>query len=328
MIDEEDVTAQLLRLAGAPPDPPADRAERVRQTVHREWRADRRRRTIRRSAAAVIATLAVAASLTIVLRTTPPRFTTARPPERAIAAGERILGQPLVRRQRGESQPLSVATPVYAGDVIETDRASRASLRASDGSSVRIDQESRVRLTAPAVIELVAGAAYVATSDGSRGFEVRTPIGAVRDVGTQFEVRLIDSTLLLRVRTGRVEIRRGASVTAAGGGTEATVTTSGIAIRQVPPYGSEWAWTTALAPSFAIEGRPLRAFLEHTAAEEGWILRYADPAVAEAAGRITLHGLVDGLRAEEALSVALATSGLRSRLRAGELFVSRPADAR
>ena len=39
MIDEEDVTAQLLRLAGAPPDPPADRAERVRQTVHREWPA-------------------------------------------------------------------------------------------------------------------------------------------------------------------------------------------------------------------------------------------------------------------------------------------------
>ena len=62
MIDEEDLTAQLLRLAGAPPDPPADRAERVRQTVHREWRADRRRRTFA-ARGRLIATLAVAASL-------------------------------------------------------------------------------------------------------------------------------------------------------------------------------------------------------------------------------------------------------------------------
>ena len=77
-----------------------------------------------------------------------------------------------------------------------------------------------------------------------------------------------------------------------------------------------------------MEGRPLRAFLEHTAIEEGWTLRYADPAVAEAAGRIVLHGSVEGLRAEEALDVALATSGLEYRLRDGEILVSRPAPER
>ena len=39
MTDEEDVTAQLLRLAGAPPEPPAERRARVRQAVHGAWRA-------------------------------------------------------------------------------------------------------------------------------------------------------------------------------------------------------------------------------------------------------------------------------------------------
>ena len=83
-----------------------------------------------------------------------------------------------------------------------------------------------------------------------------------------------------------------------------------------------------MAPPFAIEGRPLHVFLEHIVAEEGWTLRYSNPDVAEAARRIVLHGSVDGLKAEEALGVALATSGLQYRLEAGELLVSRPATAR
>jgi hypothetical protein len=94
----------------------------------------------------------------------------------------------------------------------------------------------------------------------------------------------------------------------------------------MPPYGPEWAWVATLASPFAIEGHSLRAFLEHTAAEEGWTLRYASPAVAEAADRILLHGSVDGLGAEDALEVALATSGLQYRLRDGELLVSRPSE--
>ena len=331
MTDEEDVTAQLLRLAGAPPDPPAERTERVRQVVHREWRASRRGPMIRRGAAAATALLAVAAGLVITIRMDPPRPVAPPPSERSLAIAERIQGRPLVLRQRegrGDPQPLSVSTSVDTDDVIETGDAARAALRATDGSSVRIDQSSRVRLVAPAVIELIAGAVYVASSDGSRGFEVRTPMGVVRDLGTQFEVRLSNSSLRLRVRAGTVEIHRGATVTAAAAGTEATVTTSGVAIQQVPAYGSEWAWTADVAPAFAIEGRPLGAFLEHTAGEQGWTLRYDDPTVADAARRITLHGSVEGLGAEDALGVALATSGLQYRLRAGELLVSRPADAR
>jgi hypothetical protein len=83
-----------------------------------------------------------------------------------------------------------------------------------------------------------------------------------------------------------------------------------------------------LAPLFAIEGHSVRAFLEHTAAEEGWSLRYANPGIAEAADRIILHGSVEGLRAEEALDVALATSGLQYQLRDGVLLVTKASEAR
>jgi ferric-dicitrate binding protein FerR (iron transport regulator) len=328
MTDEEDVTAQLLRLAGARPDPPAERTARVREVVHREWLVGRRRRVVRRSAA--IAVLGVAASLVMAIWMNRPR-PVAPPDDRVVAIGQRIHGQPLILRQSrhpAAPQPLTASSSVYPGDLIETDDLSRAALVAPDGSSVRIDRASRLRFLAPAVIEVVAGAAYVATSDRSQGFEVRTAMGTVRDLGTQFEVRKTETSLRVRVRSGTVELGRGASVTTAGAGTEAMVTSTGIAVRRMPAYGPEWAWTSDVAPAFAIEGRSLRAFLEHLAGEEGWILHYADAAVAEAAGRIILHGSVEGLQAEQSLGVALATSGLQYRLRAGELLVSTEADAR
>ena len=328
MTDEEDVTAQLLRLAGAPSDPSAERSARVREVVRREWLVGRRRRMVRRGA--VIALLGVAASLVMAVWMNRPH-SVAPPSNRVVAIGQRIQGQPVILHQSQHPavpQPLSASSSVYPGDLIQTDDMSRAALLAADGSSVRIDRASRVRFLAPAVIEIIEGLAYVATSNGSHGFEVRTTMGAVRDLGTQFEVRLTTSSLRIRVRSGAVELGRGASITRAEAGTEAMVTSTGIAVRRLPAYGPEWAWTTDVAPSFAIEGRSLRAFLEHLAGEEGWILQYADAGVAEAAGRTILHGSVEGLQAEQALGVALATSGLQYRLRAGELLVSRAADAR
>jgi ferric-dicitrate binding protein FerR (iron transport regulator) len=331
MADEEDVTAHLLRLVGAPPEPPGERRARVRAAVHDAWRAQRRQRIVRRSAAAIVL-LGVAAALMIAVRIDRARPEVARPSEASLpsatilATAARIQGRPALRSGDGKALPLTAAMPIHVNDVIETDNASRASLQMADGSSLRIDRGTSVRIVARSAIELGGGAAYLETSEGSHGFEIRTSMGTVRDVGTRFEVRLMDSGLRLRVRTGMVQIARGRAVSAAAAGTETTVTATGTAVRQMPPYGPEWAWVATLASPFAIEGHSLRAFLEHTASEEGWTLRYASPAVAEAADRILLHGSVDGLGAEDALEVALATSGLQYRLRDGELLVSRPSE--
>ncbi len=320
MSDEEDVTAQLLRMAGAPLHPPAERTARVRAAVQREWRTHRQRRMIRNGVA--IGLLAAAVSLMVAVWIRGRVGAPAGVP--GIAVAQRVQGRPFVVRpsQGATPMPLSLSTPINANDVIETDAESRVGLRIVDGSSIRIDRGSRVRFLTPVTLEVIAGAAYVATADPSHGFEVRTMMGALRDVGTQFEVSLTRSLLRLRVRTGTVEIRRDTGVDTAAAGTETTITTNGIAVRPVPAYGSEWAWTTEVAPAFAIEGRTLGSYLQHLAGEQGWTLHYADPAVAEAAGRTILHGSVEELSAEDALGVVLATSGLEYRLRNGELHVS------
>jgi len=330
MTDEEHVTAELLRLAGQALDPPAERTLRVREAVRREWHAHRRRRTLRRMTVG-IALAGVAAMVVLAVWISRSGRVMTPAADIVVAVSERVQGQPLVLRGNGHGDrrwPLAPASSVTADEMVATDAASRAALRTADGSSVRIDRASRVRFVGPGVIEVLDGAAYVATSDRSRGFEIRTPLGIVRDVGTQFEVRVSGSSVRLRVRTGAVTIRRGASVTPAGAGTEATVTSAGIAVRQVPAFGTEWSWASALAVPFAIDGRSLRAFLEHIVAEEGWRLRYADRELGDAAGRIILHGSVEGLGAEDALRVALATSGLRYRLADGELLVFRASDER
>ena len=326
MSDEEDVTAQLLRLAGAPPDPPAERTARVHAAVHREWRTHRQRRTIRNGV--TIAMLAAAASVTVAVLIRGRLEAPSSAP--GIAVTQRIQGRPLVvRPSQGDGpMPLSMSTPIYSDDVIETDAESRVGLQLGDGSSIRIDRGSRVRFLTPVALEIIAGAAYVATTGRSQGFEVRTTMGNLRDVGTQFEIRVTPSLLRLRVRTGAVEIRRGTIVDTAAAGTEAMVTTNGIAVRAVAAFGSEWAWTTEVATPFAIEGRTLASYLEHLAAEQGWTLHYADPGVAEAAARNILHGSVDGLSADDALGAVLATSGLEYHLRSGELQVSRGATSR
>ena len=207
MIDEEDVTAQLLRLAGARPIL-AERTARARAVVHREWLAGRRRGVVRRGA--VIAVLGVAASLVMAVWMNRPR-PVAPPGNRVVAIAQRIHGQPLILRQSQHPaalQPLTASSSVYPGDLIETDgNLSRAALLAPDGSLITDRPASRLRFLAPAVIEVVAGAAYVATSDGSHGFEVRTAMGTVRDVGTQFEVRKTETSLRVRVRFRHGRVR-------------------------------------------------------------------------------------------------------------------------
>ncbi len=327
MVDEEDVTAQLLRLAGAPPEPGAERRARVRQAVHEAWRAQRHRRLVRRAMIAALCGVAATVMLLVYLgRARPDKVPAAGS---VVATMARIEGEPLiVRGDAAGPQPLTMDRAINAGDVIDTGSTSRASLVMGDGSSLRIDRVSRVRLIAAAALELLDGVAYIETSPGSTGFEVRTPVGSVRDIGTQFEVRVASGAVRIRVRTGKVELQRGSAVTSATAGTETVVSEGAVTVHELAPYGPEWAWTTVVAPAFAIEGRPLSAFLEHIATEQGWTLRYADKDAAGAAGRAVLHGTVDGLTVEEALGVAVRTSGLRYQLHDGQLLVSRPTDSR
>jgi FecR protein len=313
--EDEDATARLLRTAGPRPGVPVDRAARVRRAVHLQWQANHRRRTVRRGMLAGAALLATAAGLVLVVTLTRPREDVVAPVRETVATVERVEGE----------ARLAPEDNVRTGEWVETGATTRVALRLSDGTSIRLDTGSRTRLLSSTVIELAYGALYLDTGGDSKGLEVRTPLGTVRDIGTQFEIRLRDASLRLRVRTGVAEVRRGSQSIPARPGTEVTLTGAGTMSRSVATHGPEWEWSVKLAPSFEIEGRPLAAFLEYLSREHGWTLRYADAALARDSSSTILHGSVDGLQPRDALAVALATSGLFHRFRDGELLISRTA---
>ena len=322
MIDEEEATRALLNLAGSRRNPSDARTARVRAAVLAEWQAARRQR--RRQRIAIATGLLAAAALVVFVVWARLPIVSSR--GERVAMLDRIQGTPVVQAAQGGASPaIAETTVLYGGDVITTDAGDRAAIHTPDGSSVRIDERSRVRLLNAAVIEVEDGAVYIATARGAHGFEVRTALGTMRDLGTQFEVRLGNGALRLRVRSGMVEISRHAGSTTVGAEMEAEVRDTGLALRPMAASPTDWAWTADLAPPFEIEGRPLQLFLDYLSAERGWRVTYDDRSAHDAATASVLHGSVAGLSADDALRVVLGASGLSYQLRGNELVILRTA---
>ena len=207
---------------------------------------------------------------------------------------------------------------------MDTTGGGLAALRLAGGASVRVDRGTRLRLLSDDTLALDAGRIYVDSGDsrGARSLEIRTAVGVARDIGTRFEVRLTGSALRLRVRDGLVRLSQSRQSHDAQPGDELTLDENGSVVRRtVPVFGADWAWAVALAAPFNLEGRSLRDFLLWIAGENGWQVRYADAAVEEKALTTILHGSIQGLTPEEALSAVLPASGVAHRLDNGMLLV-------
>lgn len=326
----EDTMAQMLRLAGVRPEVASERTARVRQAVHAAWQ-ERRRRALRRKIVTAAVGLAAVALIVVAIRSKPIQAPAPVAAPDTVAKTERIVGTPHAMRE-GESQPgeeaVSIGQEIRTGDIIATDGSSAAGFKASDGTSVRLDAASRLRWVSARRIDLLRGRIYIATATTASGFEVHTPFGTVRDRGTRFEVRLEEHALHLRIRDGLVELKNPTQTVIAPAGQETIVSAGGVETKPLASFGAEWAWMDRLQPPLDMDGRTLRDFLERLAGEQGWSLRFASSEIGRATSTVTLHGSVEGLSPEEALGVALSTSGYGYRLRGGELVVFRPADGR
>jgi ferric-dicitrate binding protein FerR (iron transport regulator) len=157
----------------------------------------------------------------------------------------------------------------------------------------------------------------------ARQLRIDTPAGAVRHVGTQYEVRLVKSDVRIRVRRGRVELKAPSGIAEhVDAGEQLTVVESGGHERtSIDTVGMEWAWVSDVAPPFEIEGRSLREFLTWAGRELGEDIVFATPeSEAEAAGA-TLHGSVAGLTPAEALEAVLPTTRLHSSEKDGRIVI-------
>ena len=313
--DEE--IGELIRSSGRRSAIPDDDLAALREAGRSAWRKmaaeQRRKRFRRRGAYALAASLLIAAVGAWWLLS-----------DRAPAAPREIA---TVELSSGRVE--LPGNSLSAGAILETAEG-RLALRWALGQSVRLDSGSRLRIVSLSRLELEHGAVYVdsgPSAPGDEGLEILTPLGLVREIGTQYEVRLDDETgaVRVRVREGSISVESDGDSQTASPGEELTLHGDGPVERAaVEPSGPDWLWVLETAPSLDIEGRSLASFLDWVSRETGREIRYVDEELARSAATILLFGTIEGLRPDESIDVILQGSGLDHREQDGALLVYRP----
>jgi ferric-dicitrate binding protein FerR (iron transport regulator) len=327
--DRDADLAALLRAVGSRTDPPAVSTAEVRAAVAAEWRAvvasrqPAKRRFVQpwMAVAATVATVAIAVGITM------PRWIGTDSPGTPVASVALVSGSVDVRHSNtADWRPLTADTSIVANDEIRTTASGRVALRRPDGLEMRLDGATQLAFDGGMRASLESGSVYV--DSGTTGaqlepFVIRTPLGDVRHLGTQYLASLEQGRLHVAVREGQVAVGDGGAPVVAGAGETLAIASNGTVSRgTVPLYGEAWHWAESLAPGFAIDGRSLDEFLAWAARETGRKLVYTSPNAAREAEATRLNGSVAGLATEAAVAAVLSSEpALQHRIVGGQIRV-------
>jgi hypothetical protein len=311
---DPEVVADLIRSAGRRAAPPETAYRQALDVATNAWRlkVDRmqRRRRYLQIATGLAAGVATLAALLAIL----PRDE--RAPIVRAAALERIIGTLEVRSPADAGWQLlhDDSAVLDAGTRLRTGASSRAGLRLEGGASLRLAEGTEVVLADPARLELIAGRAYVDSDSGARArkaVEIVTPTATAIEVGTQFEVGLLDDTYRLRVREGHVVLRHGDRRSEGAAGEQLMIGPDGRVERTaILATDVDWQWVESVASAPDVNERPVTELLAWVARETGRRVRFTDSDVERRAATTILHGSIRHLAPLEALSVMLATTDL------------------
>jgi len=308
--DDDVGLEHLLREVGARDEPSQAITDDVRHAVHAEWQTvvaarQRRKRFVNYSMAAGI--LGFAVSLGIVWRLM------AGDPLNATVA--RIDGTVDVMTAGGERHPLAVGERLAADASLRTNGASRIALDFGNGVVARIDHNSELSFASNRHVALAAGAMYVdavPNAGGDQSLTVDTSFGAVRHVGTQYQVRILSNGVEVGVREGRVEVTSPLGTNVGSAGEQLHLSDTGNVTRHtLSTIDASWQWAIAISPAFNIDNRSLQEFLTWAARETGHKVSFDTPATEQAASAIKLRGSIEGLDIETALTAVLSTTPLK-----------------
>lgn len=324
----------LLRRTGSRPAVPADRAARVAAVARAQWRAEVRRATRRRWLSRALAAAAVMGAIGVGLGRLERAGTGARRAADVapVARVELVSEAAWLQVATGASPAaLRVGDRLAVGAEVATEQRGRVALRLATGHSVRLDTGTRLRVLGDRALALDRGAVYVdsgmAASDAAGPIEIRTPLGTIRDVGTQFEVRWLPASLRVRVREGRIVFAVSGAVVDVAAGQEverrqghADVPET-LVPRALPAAGAALDWIEGITPMPGIDGRSLQSFLGWIARERGLRLVFATPEAAAAAPGIVLKGSIVGMTLDQALDSVLATCRMSHRIKGDVLRI-------
>lgn len=317
--ETEQAWERLFREAGPRERPPIDDEREIKDALLEEWDALAGRRVLRWRFGVAVAAAALAAAAVLLLPFGPAEQRV------AIAHIERVSGAVTVEGP-AESRLAAVGDVLANGSMVATGDGGLA-LRLAANGSLRLAPGTRLELIAAAEMRLLTGMLYFDSErDGSldraASLRVHVPGGVVQDVGTQFLVRVGEDLVEVGVRRGSVAVTRGEERASAAAGERLIVPEGRGGIRRdsIDPLAAEWRWTEALAPPFAIDGRPLVELLEWVATQTGRSVRYTDREAERLARDTLLRGSVD-LEPLPKLAAVLATTDLTHRIDGSTILI-------
>lgn len=330
--DDDASFAKLLKLAGERPEIPLSvesrvyhqvqkewqsatvkpNGDKVYEKVHKSWRRDVFRGTMLRWM--VPAGIAATAVIAMVLVSQPEPL-----PTRVAATVSRVVGSGPV------SSEFPQGTSVHEGAVISTGPNEGLSLLLARSESLRIDENTRIRVDAADQFTLLGGRVYADTGQfvyRNGGLKIDTEFGVVTDVGTQFSVAASTESLDVAVREGRVDVQNQSETYAARMGERLTlVQGEGASLTDLDTHDVYWGWVVDLVPAFDMTNKSLLDFLKWAARETGRELQFQNNEARMFAMRTDVHGAVDGLTPDEALEAILATTTVRYRIEVDKIII-------
>ena len=301
-----DLVASLIRAAGRRAEPPVDAYQQVftaATAAFREKTAKRRERTLLLwAAAASVAALAIALVLQWNSSST----------QAQVATVARVIGSVELEADGGWKPMTEAGGALAKGARLRTLAGGGVALALDGGASLRLAAATEVLMDGPRRILLRSGTLYLdKTGSVGTGYQIETPAGTARDVGTQFELHVAGGALRLRVREGRVEIDRAGQHLSGSAGEQLEIDPLGGVTRStIAATDMAWQWTETVAPAPDIDGQPAAVLLAWVARETGRRLHYESAAVATRAANVILHGNIRHLAPLAALDVMLATTDL------------------
>ena len=331
---DEEAMARLLSVSGPRAEVPEDVESRVYANVMKEWQVSTqspdgarvydivhqswKRDAVRAAAKRWMLPIALAASAALVaIYMSQPE---SLPP---VAVG--TVAKVVSPATGGSAYALG--EEIFVGMTIETREDEGLSFLLARNESLRLGENSTLRVEAGDQFTLLSGRVYADTGEfiyRDGGLRIDTALGAVTDIGTQFAVSIQDELLDVAVREGRVDIRSDTHKYVAMSGDRVTLAEQGgMSVDPLALTDDYWNWTTDLAPTFDIEGKSLMDFLKWVARESGRLLFFEDSELRMAAMRTDLHGSISDFSPLEALESVISTTTFRYQIESDRIVIAR-----
>lgn len=322
MPDDDKALDELLSRATARPTPPDEMTQKARLAIEREWITLARGRSLRRRMAvfATAATVIVAVSLLINSWT----VLTVQPVQ--VATLDKTVGAIYLLGEASELRDAESLEIVTTGQTIVTAAGSGISLSWGGGGSLRMDAETEVRFVSADNVELKSGRIYFDSlphAGTASRLTISTEHGEVSHVGTQFITETDATTLVVRVREGRVSVNgryRDADIDE--GEQVRLVGSSEPRFTRVRRFGPDWEWVENTAPAPLAAGQKLVDLLDWISRETGLSYTFESEDVEALVENLDAQGDISETP-REALVHSMLVNNLRHRidLQSGEIII-------